>query len=68
MEGDLLEQTRSSVNKGMAIGHDRFKGEIEVLTGKKLKPKKVGDLSDSVRKGATFNVYLSTVTSYILEY
>ena len=28
--------------KGMAIGHDRFKDEIEVLTGRRLKAKKVG--------------------------
>jgi hypothetical protein len=28
--------------KGMAIGHDRFKDEIEILTGRRLKPKKVG--------------------------
>ena len=42
VEGDLLEEIRSSVNKGMAIGHGRFKDEIEVLTGRRLKPKKVG--------------------------
>lgn len=27
--GDLLEEIRSNTNKGMAIGHDRFKDEIE---------------------------------------
>ena len=42
VEGDLLEEIRSSANKGMAIGHDRFKDEIEALTGRRLKPKKVG--------------------------
>ena len=40
--GDLLEDIRSSVNKGMAVGDDRFKDEIEILTGRRLKPKKVG--------------------------
>jgi REP-associated tyrosine transposase len=42
VEGDLLEDIRSSINKGMAVGHDRFKEEIEILTGRRLKPKKVG--------------------------
>jgi putative transposase len=42
VEGDLLEEIRSNVNKGMAIGHDRFKEEIEKLTGRRLKPQKAG--------------------------
>jgi len=42
VEGNLLEEIRSGVNKGMAIGHDRFKDEIELLTGRRLKPKKAG--------------------------
>jgi len=37
VEGDLLEEIRSSVNQGMAIGHDRFKDEIKELTGRRLK-------------------------------
>ena len=42
VDDDLVEEIRSSANKGMAIGHDRFKVEIEVLTGRRVKPKKVG--------------------------
>ena len=42
VEGELLSQIRSSLNKGMAIGNDCFKAEIEALTGRRLKPKKVG--------------------------
>jgi putative transposase len=42
VEGDLLEEIRSNANKGMAIGHDRFKEEIEKLTGRRLKPQKTG--------------------------
>jgi putative transposase len=42
VDGELLNEIRLSVNKGMAIGHDRFKDEIELLTGRRLKPKKVG--------------------------
>ncbi|MCU7958514.1 MAG: transposase [gamma proteobacterium symbiont of Bathyaustriella thionipta] len=42
VEGSLLEDIRSGLNKGMALGDDRFKDEIEALTGRRLKPKKVG--------------------------
>ena len=42
LEGDLLNEIRVSLNKGMAIGCDRFKEEVEMLTGRRLKPKKVG--------------------------
>jgi len=42
VEGDLLDEIRLSLNKGMAIGHDRFKDEIEKLTGRRLRLKKVG--------------------------
>ena len=45
VESDLLDEIRSSTNKGMAIGHDRFKDEIEVLTGRRLKPKKLERLA-----------------------
>ena len=42
IDGELLNEIRLSTNKGMAIGHDRFKDEMELLTGRRLKPKKVG--------------------------
>ncbi|OQK18117.1 transposase [Methyloprofundus sedimenti] len=42
VDGDLLGEIRLGLNKGMAIGHDRFKEEIEKLTGRRLKPQKVG--------------------------
>ena len=42
VEGGLLENIRSGLNKGMALGDDRFKDKIEALTGRRLKPKKVG--------------------------
>ncbi len=42
VERDLLEEIRSNTNKGMAIGHDRFKDEIEKLTGRRMMPKKIG--------------------------
>ncbi|OBT07011.1 transposase [Shewanella sp. UCD-FRSSP16_17] len=38
----LIEDIRQATNKGMAIGNDRFKEEIEKLTGNSMKPKKMG--------------------------
>ena len=35
-----MEEIRTSTNKGMAVGNDRFKEEIETLTGRRLKAKK----------------------------
>ncbi|QLE87839.1 transposase [Shewanella sp. Scap07] len=38
----LIEDIRLATNKGMAIGNDKFKDEIELLTGKSIRPKKMG--------------------------
>jgi len=42
VEGELLTDIRSNTNKGMAVGSDRFKKEIDALTGRRLKSKKRG--------------------------
>jgi len=42
VEEKLLDEIRVGVNTGMAIGHDRFKDEIEQLTGRRVKPNKAG--------------------------
>ncbi len=42
VEEKLLTEIREGLNKGMALGNERFKEELEVLTGRRLKPKKVG--------------------------
>jgi putative transposase len=42
VDGELLEDIRVNTNRGMAIGHDRFKMEIELLTGRRVKPMKTG--------------------------
>jgi putative transposase len=42
VEGELLKDIRSNTNKGMAVGSDRFKKEIETLTGRRLQSKKRG--------------------------
>ena len=42
VEGKLLQEIRDNTHRGMAIGSDRFKEEIEALTGRRLKSKKRG--------------------------
>lgn len=42
LEGKLLEDIRVNSNKGMAIGNDQFKQEIEALTGRRMKAQKMG--------------------------
>ena len=42
IEGNLLEQIRSSVNQGLALGNRRFKEEIELLYGRRVQPAKMG--------------------------
>jgi putative transposase len=42
IDGKLLANIRSSVNKGMALGSDRFLVEIENLTGRRMTAKKMG--------------------------
>ena len=39
-EGQLLEAIRVNSNKGMAIGNEQFKQEIEALSGTRMKHKK----------------------------
>ncbi|MEE9337414.1 MAG: hypothetical protein V3U87_04980 [Methylococcaceae bacterium] len=38
----LLDEIRKNVNRGMALGRDRFKEEIEQLMGRRMKPNKAG--------------------------
>ncbi|TNE87186.1 MAG: transposase [Gammaproteobacteria bacterium] len=45
MEENLLTQIRNSSNTGMALGNDKFKQEIETLTGRRVTPKKRGPKS-----------------------
>ena len=42
IDGELLDEIRSSVNKGMVIGHGRFIEQLEALTGRRMTPGKVG--------------------------
>lgn len=42
IEGEALEEIRANTNKGLALGNDRFKEEIERLTGRRVKAKKRG--------------------------
>ena len=40
--GELLTKIRENTNKGLALGNDRFKEEIEALTGRSVIAKKRG--------------------------
>ncbi len=40
VEDDLLAEIRSGLNKGMVLGSDQFKEEVEKLTGRRVKPQK----------------------------
>lgn len=42
IDEQLLDDIRLAVNKGMAIGNERFKSQIEELTGRRMVPSKVG--------------------------
>jgi len=42
IESELLNEIRTSTHKGMVVGNNRFKEEIETLTGRRLKSKKRG--------------------------
>ena len=42
VEGKLLEEIRENAYKGMAVGNDRFKEEVEALTGRRVKSKRKG--------------------------
>ncbi len=42
---ELLAEIRANTNKGLAFGSDRFKDEIEALTGRRVKAKKQGRLT-----------------------
>ena len=42
VEGELLTEIRTKTNKGLALGNERFKEEIELLTGMRVREKKRG--------------------------
>ncbi len=42
VDGPLLEKIRQSLNKGLALGHERFAEQIEVLTGQRVVPGRRG--------------------------
>ena len=42
LEQGLLNDIRESTNKGLALGNDRFKSQVESLTGRRVTPRKRG--------------------------
>jgi putative transposase len=46
---ELLSDIREALNKGLALGRERFRDEVEVLYGRHVKPGKMGR-PKSIRK------------------
>ncbi len=42
IEGEMLRDVRDSVNKGLALGNERFKDDVEQLCGRRVRPAKMG--------------------------
>lgn len=42
LDSDMLKEIRTSTNKGMALGNQRFKDEVEALSGRRVTPGKRG--------------------------
>ena len=42
MEDELLSDIRLALNKGLALGNERFKSEIETLSGRRVTDGKRG--------------------------
>ena len=42
VDGALLAEIRDAANKGLAVGNENFKKEIEALTGRRMSPAKMG--------------------------
>ena len=42
IDGELLEQIRGPFKKGLVFANDRFKDEVEIMYGRKVRPAKMG--------------------------
>jgi putative transposase len=42
IDGELLSDVREALNKGLALGSERFRDEVEALYGRRVKPAKMG--------------------------
>ena len=42
VDDELIKDIRVAVNKGLALGEERFKEEIERLTNRRVRPAKMG--------------------------
>ena len=38
IEGELLDDVRSALNKGLALGSEYFRDQVEMLYGQRVKP------------------------------
>ena len=51
IDTELLKEIRESVNKGLALGNERFTTEIEALTGRRITPRKAGRPKKDIDRG-----------------
>lgn len=42
IDSELFDDIRSAINKGLALGGERFKLEVEALCGRRVRPAKMG--------------------------
>jgi putative transposase len=42
IEGKLLDDARSALNKGLALGSEDFRDQVEMLYGQRVKPARMG--------------------------
>ena len=42
VDGKLIEEIRKAANKGLALGSESFKDEVEALYGRRVRPARMG--------------------------
>ena len=51
VNAELLKELREGVNKGMALGSERFTAQIEALTDRRVTPRKAGRPKKIIENG-----------------
>ena len=60
-----IELIRSATNQGMVVGNDRFRKEIKVLTGSRVKEKKRGRPMGCLQSVVFLNLFLDRRNTFI---
>jgi putative transposase len=51
VDDKMVQEIRTSLNRGLALGNERFKDEIERLVGLRVRPAKMGRPVSKKRRG-----------------